>query len=92
MKWYEILKSLREDKDLTQKELANIFNTTQRTISNWESGRNEPPYEMLKKYSKYFDVSIDYILGMTSNSKIYSNIKNQLNINGKNKIDKITMK
>lgn len=80
MKWHEILKALREDKDLTQKELAKVFNTTQRTVSNWESGRNEPPYEMLKKYSDYFNVSTDYILKSAKEETKYS-IKNQININ-----------
>lgn len=80
MMWYEILKALREDKDLTQKELASIFNTTQRTISNWESGRNEPPYEMLKRYSSFFNVTTDYILKSAKEETKY-NIKNQININ-----------
>lgn len=89
MKWYEILKALREDKDLTQKELAMIFNTTQRTVSNWESGRNEPPYEILKMYSEYFNVSTDYILKSTKDKSKY-NIKNKIDIN--NNFGKINIK
>lgn len=80
MQYNEIIQELRKDKKLTQKELAKIFSTTQRTISNWESGRNEPPYEMLIKYAKYFDVSTDYILGLTKDEKP-SWIKNQVNYN-----------
>lgn len=89
VKWYEILKALREDKDLTQKELAMIFNTTQRTVSNWESGRNEPPYEILKMYSEYFNVSTDYILKSTKDKSKY-NIKNKIDIN--NNFGKINIK
>ena len=89
VKWYEILKALREDKDLTQKELAMIFNTTQRTVSNWESGRNEPPYEILKMYSEYFNVSTDYILKSTKDKSKY-NIKNKIDIN--NNFGKIYIK
>lgn len=81
MKYNDILKALREDSDLTQAELAKQINTTQRTISNWESGRNEPPYYMLIKYAKYFNVSTDYILGLTNNPKPNYQIKNNVNIN-----------
>lgn len=71
MKYNEILQELRKDRNLTQKELADFFSTTQRTISNWESGRNEPPYEILIKYAKFFNVSTDYILGLTKDEKPY---------------------
>ena len=69
MSYNEILQELRKDRKLTQSELAKIFLTTQRTISNWESGRNEPPFNMLIKYAKFFDVSTDYILGLTNLQK-----------------------
>ncbi|WP_444425740.1 helix-turn-helix domain-containing protein [Ruminococcus sp.] len=91
MKYNEILQELRKDRALTQTELAKILNTTQRTISNWESGRNEPPYDFLIKYAKYFNVSTDYILGLTKEDRPYW-IKNQLNITGQNKIHKIEIK
>ena len=65
MSYNEILQELRKDKQITQSELAKIFLTTQRTISNWESGRNEPPYNMLVKYAKFFNVTTDYILGLS---------------------------
>ncbi len=93
MKFNEIIKGLREDKDITQTKLAKIFNTTQRTISNWEVGRNEPPYEMLIKYAIYFNVSTDYILGLTNdpeprkphvmNTEKILDIKNNLKNNQK---------
>lgn len=56
------LKELRLDAGLSQKELAVKFGTTQRNISNWESGHNEPDIEMLKKIAKFFEVSTDYLL------------------------------
>lgn len=61
----DILKELRESEKLTQTQLGKIFNLTQRQISTYETGRNEPPYEILKKYAEYFNVSTDYILGLT---------------------------
>lgn len=66
MKWNERIRGLREDNDLTQEEMGKIVKTTQKQISNWETGRNEPPYNILIKYTNYFKVSADYILGLTN--------------------------
>lgn len=65
MQYSERIRGLREDADLSQTELAKIFRVGQKTISNWENGRNEPPYEILKKYAEKFQVTTDYILGLT---------------------------
>ncbi|MEZ3497281.1 MAG: helix-turn-helix domain-containing protein [Lachnospiraceae bacterium] len=65
MQYSERIRGLREDADLSQTELAQIFNVGQKTVSNWETGRNEPPYEILKKYAERFQVTTDYILGLT---------------------------
>lgn len=67
MKYFDRIRALREDADMNQTQIAKMFNVGQKTVSNWESGRNEPPYEILIKYSLYFNVSIDYILGVTDN-------------------------
>ena len=91
MSYNEIIQELRKNNNLTQSELAILFSTTQRTISNWETGRNEPPYEMLIKYAKYFNVTTDYILGLTREEKPNEQIAKQVNINF-GKIEKITMK
>lgn len=94
----DILKELRETENLTQNELGKIFNITQRQISTYETGRNEPPYEILKKYASYFGVSTDYILGLTKDPKpkwtIRNNInaKNNVNISNNKNIGKITIK
>lgn len=89
----EILQELRKDKNMNQTDMAKILNTTQRTVSNWETGRNEPPYEILIKYAKYFNVSVDYILGLTKEQNTNYKIKNNISIKGnKNKIGKIEMK
>jgi transcriptional regulator with XRE-family HTH domain len=66
MKWNERIRGLREDNDLTQEEMGKIVKATQKQISNWETGRNEPPYDILIKYTNYFKVSADYILGLTN--------------------------
>ena len=84
MVWYERIRGLREDKDLTQTDMAKILNTSQRTISNWESGRNQPPYETLILYAMYFNVSTDYILCIKNDPSISKNIKNNIHIKNSN--------
>lgn len=59
----EKLKGLREDKDMTQKELGKILNVANTTISSWELGATEPSIQHLKALSKIYDVSIDYLTG-----------------------------
>ncbi len=59
------LKELRNEKSLTQVQLANILNVSQKSISNWEIGYREPDYDTLKKTANYFSVTIDYLLGLT---------------------------
>lgn len=59
------LKQLRQKHKLTQSELANILSLKPTAISNYESKRNEPSFDKLIALSKYFDVSCDYLLGIT---------------------------
>lgn len=63
------LKELREDRDITQKELADVLNITQNTYSNYENGKTEPPYEIMKKLCLFYGVSADYILGLPKGLK-----------------------
>jgi FixJ family two-component response regulator len=56
------LKRLRESKKELQKDLADVLGVTNQAISAYESGRNEPGYKILKKISKHYGVSIDYLL------------------------------
>jgi len=58
------LKELRKEKDLTQKQLAEILQTTDDSIFSWEKGRSQPSIEMIRKLSKFFGVSTDYLLGL----------------------------
>ena len=60
----ERLVQLRKEKELTQVELAKILNTTQRRISYMELGKVEPDLSTLVLLSKYFEVSIDYLIGI----------------------------
>lgn len=66
MKTFSIrLKDLRIAHGLKQSDLAEQLTVDQRTISNWECGINEPSFEVLTKLAKFFDVTTDYLLGIT---------------------------
>lgn len=62
--YYEILRDLREDKDLTQTDIANILGTTQQVYSRYEKGVNQIPLHHLVTLCKFYKVSADYILGL----------------------------
>lgn len=56
------LKAIRKIKNLTQEDVANKLNIARTTYQSYENGFNEMNYDILKKISKLFDVSIDYLL------------------------------
>ena len=64
---YKRIRDLREDKDLTQKEMAERLPCSQQVYSNYELGQRDIPTEILIKLSEFHDVSVDYILGITDN-------------------------
>lgn len=68
---YTRIRDLREDMDLTQKQVAKILNCSQQVYSNYELGQRDIPTDILIKLSYFYDVSVDYILGITNNPKIY---------------------
>ncbi|WP_434632006.1 helix-turn-helix domain-containing protein [Thermoanaerobacterium thermosaccharolyticum] len=59
------LKQLRNEKNLTQEELAKYIGTTRATLASWETGRREPDMETLRKLSDYFNVTLDWLMGNT---------------------------
>ncbi len=65
------LKDLREDNDLTQGEVSKIINCTQSTYSKYELGRREIPLDALLKLSKFYNTSVDYMLGVTNIKEPY---------------------
>jgi len=62
---YKRLRSLREDKDLTQKQLADILGMSQTGYSKYETGENDIPTAVLIKLANFYKTSIDYILDQT---------------------------
>ena len=58
------LKELRKEGGLTQKQLAEVLETTDDSIFSWEKGRSQPSIETLQKICNYFNVSADYLIGL----------------------------
>ena len=63
------LRDLREQNNLQQKELAKELNVLEATVSMWETGKRIPYSEMLVKIAKFFNVSVDYLLGFDVSDK-----------------------
>ncbi|MBR1975059.1 MAG: helix-turn-helix transcriptional regulator [Clostridia bacterium] len=61
----EKIKELRKSKNLTQKELAEKIGQAQSTIVYWEQNKQEPTISALKNMCEFFEVSADYLLGLT---------------------------
>lgn len=59
------LKELRLEKELSQRELAEILKTNNSSVCDWERERSQPDLETLVDIAKYFNVSTDYLLGLT---------------------------
>lgn len=66
MQFSERLKSLREKKEITQRELAKLINIASSTLAMYETGRRKPDFETLIKLADFFDVSTDYLLGRSN--------------------------
>ena len=64
------LKALRKKKGISQLRLATELNTTQNTISRYETGEREPGIAELIKIADYFNVSVDYLIERTENPKM----------------------
>lgn len=65
------LRDLREDNDLTQKALADFLHIKQNTYSQYETAQRQVPLEVLVQLSRYYNTSVDYILGLTDVKKAY---------------------
>lgn len=62
--YWEIIRELREDRDLKQSDIARVLGTTQQVYSRYEKGINEMPIRHLKRLCQYYRVSADYILNL----------------------------
>ena len=65
------IRDLREDHDLTQRELADYLHIRQNTYSQYETGQRQLPVDTLIKLALFFNTSTDYILELTDEAKPY---------------------
>ena len=63
---YRRIRDLREDRDLKQKHLSEYLHCSQQVYSNYELGQRDIPTDVLIKLSEFYNVSVDYLLGLTS--------------------------
>lgn len=65
------LRDLRKDSDMSQAEMAKLLGCSQQTYSRYESHTTEIPLEQLIRLAEYYDTSVDYLLGITSQKEAY---------------------
>lgn len=81
MKFPLILKTLRQEKCLTHKQLACKIGYSKAIIGFWESGKTDPSLDALIKLSDFFDVSIDFLAGKEDDNKTKGNNNSKFNNN-----------
>ncbi len=64
MNMYRRLKDLREDRDLSQNDIAKLLGTTRQQVSKWETGVQMMGVDKYVKLAEYYNVSVDYLLGL----------------------------
>lgn len=69
MAYYKRLRDLREDNDYTQKQIADVLHTTQPQYYRYESGYRDLPCELVIILANFYNVSADYILGLSDDKK-----------------------
>ncbi len=80
----ERLRELREDKDLSQREIAELLNCTQTAYGKWENGKRDIKIGDLIKLAKFYNVSLDYIAGLTNEPTAKWSSKNNIGNNSFN--------
>lgn len=68
---YKRIRNLREDKDLTQKQIGQLLNMSQTGYNQYEIGKNDIPTKVLIELAKFYNTSVDYILELTDETKPY---------------------
>ena len=67
--YFKRLKDLREDKDLLQKDIAKFLDISQQYYSQYELGKYTMPIELLIKLSEFYNVSLDYLVGISNDKR-----------------------
>lgn len=74
---YQKIRDLREDKDLTQTQIAKILNCSQRIYSNYERGEVDIPTQVLIKLAEFHRTSVDFLLRLTDEKRPYPRKKDK---------------
>ncbi len=74
------LRETRENLDLKQVDLTDLFGVTYSTISGWETGKDTIPLKQLIKYANKYSFSLDYLLGLTNNNIEYNELVIDLDV------------
>lgn len=72
---YRRIRDLREDRDLTQTQIAEMIGMSQTGYSKYETGENDIPTTILIKLARFYETSVDYLLGETDRKDRYPNSK-----------------
>lgn len=72
---FKRIRDLREDKELTQKQIGQLLNMSQTGYNQYEIGKNDIPTKVLIELANFYNTSIDYLLGLTDEIKPYPRIK-----------------
>lgn len=81
MDYIDRIRNLRIDNDIKQKDIAKIINKSQQGYAHIENRKAKLSVEDLITLAQYYNVSLDYIAGLTNNPKPNYNIKNNINYN-----------
>ena len=65
MSYYKRLKDVREDRDLTQEDIASLLQTTRQQVGKWETGVQMMGVDKYIKLALYYNISVDYLLGLS---------------------------
>lgn len=71
MRYNERIRAIREDRSLTQQQIADLLHIGQRTYADYESGKTRIPIDSLLILAKYYNVSMDYITGASNTRTVY---------------------
>ena len=72
---YHRLRDLREDRDLLQKDVAEVLQCSQVCYSHYELGKRDIPTEVLVQLAAFYQTSVDYLLGLTDDARPYPRSK-----------------
>lgn len=77
MVYYKRIRNLREDRDLTQRELAEYLNVSQKSYSRYERGERTIDPEILGRIATFYDTTVDYLIERTDDSTNYTKNENK---------------